>query len=78
VTQLSEQLGPKLLRFKAVVPVNDQSDPLVVHAVQHVVHTIAPLTTQIPGDSLARLVVITDGVPAEEIEQWVSQFDSRQ
>jgi len=75
VAELAEQLGPKLLRFKAVVSVNDQPEPLVIHAVQHVVHAIAPLTTTVANDSLARLVIITDGVPAQEIEQRVSQFN---
>jgi G3E family GTPase len=74
VSELAEQFGPQLLRFKAVVPVSDQTDPLVVHAVQHVVHTIAPLTTADSFDSVMRLVIITDGVPAEKVQQRVDQL----
>lgn len=78
VSAFTERLGPQLLRLKAIVPVSDQSDPLIVHAVQHVVHTMAPLKTGVsrqPASRLSgRLVIITDGVSAEEIEQWVDQL----
>ncbi len=74
VTELTEQFGSRLLRFKAVVPVNDQSEPVVVHAVQHVVHTFGTVAISSAEEQSARLVIITDGVSASEVEQRVDML----
>ncbi|TGD96962.1 CobW family GTP-binding protein [Methylobacterium nonmethylotrophicum] len=51
--------GPKLLRLKGLVALaDDPGRPVVVHGVQHVVHTPAILPAWPDGDTRSRLVLI--------------------
>ncbi|AWN49764.1 GTP-binding protein [Methylobacterium terrae] len=51
--------GPKLLRLKGLVALaDDPGRPVVVHGVQHVVHTPATLPAWPDGDTRSRLVLI--------------------
>ncbi|TNC15117.1 GTP-binding protein [Methylobacterium terricola] len=51
--------GPKLLRLKGLVALaDDPSRPVVVHGVQHVIHTPATLPAWPDGDTRSRLVLI--------------------
>ncbi|KMO42918.1 ATP-binding protein [Methylobacterium variabile] len=51
--------GPKLLRLKGLVALaDDPARPVVVHGVQHVVHTPATLPAWPDGDTRSRLVLI--------------------
>lgn len=72
-------LGPKLLRLKAILNVDGFPGPLVVHAVQHLLHP-AGVMTHWPDEQGAdpanavqtrhsKLVFITDALTAEQIEQ---------
>ena len=52
--------GPKLLRMKGIVQVAETPDrPLVIHAVQHVLHPPVELPAWPDGERLTRLVFIT-------------------
>jgi G3E family GTPase len=52
--------GPKLLRMKGIVQVAEDPDqPVVIHAVQHVMHPPARLEAWPEGDRRTRLVFIT-------------------
>lgn len=52
--------GPKLLRMKGIVQVAETPDrPLVIHAVQHVLHPPVELPAWPGGERLTRLVFIT-------------------
>ncbi len=72
-------LGPKLLRLKAILNVDGFPGPLVVHAVQHLLHP-AGVMTHWPDEQgvdptiaaqarHSKLVFITDALTAEQIEQ---------
>ncbi|MGE0253311.1 MAG: GTP-binding protein [Alphaproteobacteria bacterium] len=55
--------GPDLLRLKGIVNVAGTPRPLVVHAVQHVLHPPVELDAWPGPDRRTRLVVIARGVP---------------
>ncbi|GJD48126.1 P-loop guanosine triphosphatase YjiA [Methylobacterium crusticola] len=64
--------GPKLLRLKGLVALaDDPGRPVVVHGVQHVVHTPATLEAWPDGDRRSRLVLIVrDLDPAFVARLW--------
>ncbi|MCG2626192.1 GTP-binding protein [Bradyrhizobium sp. WYCCWR 13023] len=67
--------GDDLLRFKALVNVSDRPQgPLVVHAVQHVLHPPIALDAWPSNDRSSRLVFIVRDIPAEAIERTLSRF----
>lgn len=59
--------GPGLLRAKAILQIAGASRPLVIHAVQDMVHEPVPLGGTAPFDAGSRLVVITSGVAREAV-----------
>ena len=62
--------GPKLLRLKGLVALaDDPSRPLVVHAVQHLLHPPARLERWPDEDHRTRIVLITDGLDAAFVER---------
>jgi G3E family GTPase len=67
--------GPRLLRVKGVVKLADApTRPLVVHAVQHVVHPPVFLDRWPDEDTRTRLVFIVDGVPPQDVERLYAAF----
>jgi G3E family GTPase len=56
--------GADLLRMKGLVKVEGQDGPVVLHAVQHVLHPPLRLPEWPNGDATTRLVFITRGLPA--------------
>ncbi len=67
--------GDDLLRFKALVNVADQPrGPVVVHAVQHVLHPPIALDNWPSGDRRSRLVFIVRDIPREAIERTLARF----
>lgn len=56
--------GPNLLRVKGIVKIAERPDkPLVLHAVQHILHPFATLDRWPDGDTRTRLVFITRDLP---------------
>ncbi|WP_028137923.1 CobW family GTP-binding protein [Bradyrhizobium japonicum] len=67
--------GDDLLRFKALVNVADRPQgPVVVHAVQHVLHPPIALDTWPSDDRSSRLVFIVRDIPREAIEGTLARF----
>lgn len=67
--------GDDLLRFKALVNVADRPQgPVVVHAVQHVLHPPIGLDTWPSDDRNSRLVFIVRDIPSEAIERTLARF----
>lgn len=62
-------LGPKLLRLKAILNVEGFPGPLVVHAVQHLLHPAGVMTHWQEEDKRSKLVFITDALTADQLEQ---------
>ncbi len=66
---LMPELGPQLLRLKAILNVVGFPGPLVVHAVQHLLHPAGLLKEWPDEDRRCKLVFITDNLSAERLEQ---------
>jgi G3E family GTPase len=67
--------GDELLRFKALINVDDRPEgPVVVHAVQHVLHPPIALDAWPSDDRSSRLVFIVRDIPAEAIERTLARF----
>ena len=66
--------GPRLLRVKGILGIREEPDrPLVVHAVQHVVHEPVELDRWPSADHSTRLVFVTRDLPRAAIEElWDS------
>ena len=67
--------GPRLLRMKGVVKtVEDPEHPLVLHAVQSILHPPSSLPAWPDGDRRTRLVFITLDVPEAQIRELLDVF----
>ncbi|MBR0829957.1 GTP-binding protein [Bradyrhizobium manausense] len=67
--------GDDLLRFKALVNVADRPQgPVVVHAVQHVLHPPIALDAWPLDDRSSRLIFITRDISREAIEHTLARF----
>ena len=70
---LSGLRGANLLRVKGLL--NVEGDPVVIQAVQSVVHEPVVLDAWPTDDRRSRLVFITRGVERDEIERTFDAFD---
>jgi len=67
--------GDDLLRFKGLINVADRPQgPVVVHAVQHVLHPPVTMEAWPSDDRSSRLVFIVRDIPAEAIERTLARF----
>ena len=67
--------GDELLRFKALINVADRPQgPVVVHAVQHVMHPPIAMDVWPSEDRRSRLVFIVRDIPADAIESTLARF----
>ncbi len=72
---LASYHGPRLLRFKGIVLVDDDPGrPVVVHGVQHVFHPPVRLASWPDGKRQTRLVVIVDGIDKKTIADLFHAF----
>ncbi|MEM7026292.1 MAG: GTP-binding protein [Pseudomonadota bacterium] len=70
---LTSQRGSDLLRVKAILNIAETPDtPMMLHAVQHVVHAPAYLDAWPSDDRDSRMVFITRDVPREAIGQLLN------
>ncbi|MBM3560181.1 MAG: GTP-binding protein, partial [Alphaproteobacteria bacterium] len=67
--------GPDLLRLKGIVNIAGSTRPLVVHAVQHVLHPPVDLAAWPGEDRRTRLVVIVRNVPREAIAATMDRLE---
>ena len=56
--------GKDLLRIKGILNVVDQPGPVVVHAVQHLLHPISRLRRWPSDDHRSKIVFITRNIPS--------------
>ena len=67
--------GPKLLRMKGVVKVAETPHtPMVVHAVQHLMHPLARLPAWPDGDERTRIVFIVRDIDPRTISELFDAF----
>jgi G3E family GTPase len=59
--------GQDLLRIKGILNVADQSGPIVVHAVQHLLHPISRIQQWPTEDHRSKIVFITRNIPQEAL-----------
>ena len=72
---LVESHGPKLLRVKGIVKLADDPErPVVLHAVQHVLHPPVRLPQWPDGSRTSRLVFIVDGLPEGFVRSLFNAF----
>lgn len=69
---LAEEHGERLLRIKGVVYLNEHSQPVAVHGVQHFLHPPTPLTGGVDEDRRSRLVFITDRLPENDVRPFLT------
>lgn len=81
LTLLGARRGPDLLRVKGILAIReDPGRPLVVHAVQHVVHEPVELDHWPSADRASRLVMVTRNLAPEEVAAlWdaIVDFEAR-
>ena len=69
--------GADLLRMKGLIHLADDPErPMVVHAVQSVVHPPARLAAWPDGDRRSRIIFIVRNIPRETIERTLARFAS--
>ena len=66
--------GPDLLRLKGLVNVAGRAGPVVVHAVQHVVHPPVELAAWPDRDTRTRVVCITRNIPPASLTRALEAF----
>ncbi|MGB7304200.1 MAG: GTP-binding protein [Burkholderiaceae bacterium] len=77
---LAGAVGDRLLRLKAVLNTGDRNEgrqdaePLVIHAVQHVMHPPLRLSSWPDEDRRSRIVFVTRDVPASTLALFVEQL----
>src|SRR3546814_13253128 len=77
LTSLEKHLGANLLRVKGLVNVVEEPGrPAVIQGAQHLLHNLAWLPEWPDADERTRIVFITQGVPAGELEEMVTLLDS--
>lgn len=75
---LVESHGPRLLRVKGIVKLADDPErPLVLHAVQHVLHPPVRLPAWPDDTRTSRLVFIVDGLPEGFVRSLFDAFTGK-
>ena len=75
IERLRAALGTDLLRFKAILHIADAPDePVVMHAVQHTMHSLQRLPAWPSEDRRSRMVFITRGFSQAETEDYFTRF----
>ncbi len=75
IDRLRAALGTDLLRFKAILHIADAPDePVVMHAVQHTMHSLQRLPAWPSADRRSRMVFITRGFSQAEMEDYFARF----
>lgn len=66
--------GDRLLRVKGVLDIEGSVTPVVIHAVQHVIHEPEHLSAWPTSDRTSRLVFIVDGLDGDLVQRSFSAF----
>jgi len=60
--------GPKVLRLKGLVFIDDDDAPYAIHGMRHLVHEPSRLSLARPSDGVSRIVFITSGLARSTLE----------
>lgn len=75
---IAKMRGDDLLRVKGIVHLSDDPEhPLVIHGVQHLFHPPETLPRWPSDDRRTRIVFITRGIDAQDIDATLSVFERR-
>ena len=69
VEKLLEEHGERILRLKGILDVMGDTQPVVVHGVQHIFHPLSRLPAWPDADRRSRLVLIVQDLDVERIAQ---------
>jgi G3E family GTPase len=73
---LQQNLGPNLLRVKAIVQVAEEPErPAVIQGAQHLLHNLSFLERWPDGDRRSKFVFITQGFDRAEVEDMIAVLD---
>jgi G3E family GTPase len=73
---LQQNLGPNLLRVKALVHVAEEPDkPAVIQGAQHLLHNLDWLPKWPDDDRRSKFVFITQGYDREDVEEMIALLD---
>jgi len=76
LTSLEKHLGSKLLRVKGLVNVAEEPGrPAVIQGAQHLLHNLTWLPKWPDEDERTRIVFITQGIPAGELDEMVTLLE---
>ncbi len=76
LASLERYLGPHLLRVKGLVHVaEDPEQPAVIQGAQHLLHNLTWLPRWPDEDRRTRIVFITQGIAAAELEEMITTLD---
>lgn len=67
-------MGDKILRVKGILNVEGHDRPVIVHGVQHILHPLSHLQTDVQNGGQSDLVFITQDVDKAAIEHAFRQF----
>lgn len=71
---LMAMLGERVLRVKAILNLVEREEPLVLHAVQHIMHPLTRLPDWPSNDRRSRFVFITKNIEKETVERIFRAF----
>ena len=72
---IERNLGPNLLRLKAIVTIEGEDSTAVIHGAQHLLHNIEWLPFWPFEDRKSRFVLIAAGITTEPLREMVSLLD---
>jgi G3E family GTPase len=74
LTMLVNRHGSRILRVKGMLSIVDETNPVAVHGVQHLVHPPQHLGAWPDGDRRSRLVFIVDGIEPDQVRRSLAVF----
>jgi len=74
LTMVLHRHGDKILRIKGILALSGSDSPVVLHAVQHLVHPLLHLSAWPDNDRRTRIVFITEGITHAQIEDSYRGF----
>jgi G3E family GTPase len=74
LTMLIHRHGARILRVKGILSIADETNPVAVHGVQHLVHPPQHLRAWPDGDRRSRLVFIVDGLAPDQLRRSLAAF----
>jgi G3E family GTPase len=74
LTMLINRHGSRILRVKGILSLKDETNPVAVHGVQHLVHPPQHLRAWPDADRRSKLVFIVDGIEPDQLRRSLAAF----